>query len=803
MAVPDVKQDIELSNYVDGNFFINSQNLNSLGRKALYNELNSTGLLKNKFVNTPVLDKSTGEVLGYEAFEQSIDDKGNLVQRNLNLGVSDDPFDATPWINRGIIKDPDYFKGGVPSVIMGEKEDQWGAYQGVTEVRPDAGLAAIDLNYLKSKGYVSKDFGVRREPPDDDTGTYARPLPRARDDMEDPLEGLNIQQLQKHYVDGSLSRLDIARSLEKRRGQKNFKDPDYILHLWNRKVTEQAGKTLGEGQTWEQMYGGLGAGERSAFETGPVFRPDQAPFYRELTEESYSNPLFVSSLENLAPEEYPDPDPEPPKEFTRRTRPAEILNIPFEVRAAWGADPDDNQFRWGATGIPGYENNALYPYGIESRESRLRNLMSVDEWEEAARNRTLADAMLPTMPVGTGDRVIPPLPKVLSNQEELMKFFGLAPTSWETDQMLSEYGAGIAFGRPNVVADTVKPSFFAASDDRVSPSINRSQISDLPDVPSFSFAPSATLTEDQVVNLLKPTSTVAGPLGTGVDYTPDTAVTVNPVQALMQDATVNYPLQDIMNNQAVIDNRGTNGVRLETTGGDDTMTMADFIRDVESQTYGGRGETFNRLMARGGYNRYLNPQARAAITSQFVPLSSQYLMASAPTAAGGYSGYQPGLGQAGDMSFRAFLTGGAPSYGVAPDPQGTSAYGAPGGGQFFNAGDQLGVSTSLGGAGGVTPWGQGQWRQRIGELFPGGSTPGVGTSAANFLSVLSPEEAEGIIRSAATAGVNPIAQRYMSDVVANAVRRYRDANPAASASEMLRAYGPANQFNLRTFGMPA
>jgi hypothetical protein len=226
-------------------------------------------------------------------------------------------------------------------------------------------------------------------------------------------------------------------------------------------------------------------------------------------------------------------------------------------------------------------------------------------------------------------------------------------------------------------------------------------------------------------------------------------------------------------------NDTTNQGTTSTTGGS-PVTMADFIRNVESQTLQGRRNVFDRYADAQAFGRFLNPLARSVLSRQFDPLSSQYLLASAPTAAGGAAGYNVADAGTG-LSFRDFLGGSArPGYTLA---DGVGAYGDMAGTPVFGTQGTMGM----------TPWSRSQWQTRIGGLF---GTPAEGTTmptmptgaAGDFLGALSMGEAANMIANAQTAGLNPILARSAPAGINRAIAAWQEANPEAGAAQLLRSY---------------
>ena len=195
-------------------------------------------------------------------------------------------------------------------------------------------------------------------------------------------------------------------------------------------------------------------------------------------------------------------------------------------------------------------------------------------------------------------------------------------------------------------------------------------------------------------------------------------------------------------------------------------TMADFIRDIESQTRASRGYVYDRAADTSAFSRFMNPLARSVIQRQADPLSAQYLLAAAPTQLGGVPG------QIG--SFQDFISGGTP---VA---YGAGAYGA-------RTDDQI----SAGPFGTYrSPFTRGQWENRLSQLnLPAsGDLSTLGADAQDFLAALSQDEARNMISQASLAGLNPITQRSLQPGLNRAFAAWEQANPTAGAGQILSDY---------------
>jgi hypothetical protein len=210
------------------------------------------------------------------------------------------------------------------------------------------------------------------------------------------------------------------------------------------------------------------------------------------------------------------------------------------------------------------------------------------------------------------------------------------------------------------------------------------------------------------------------------------------------------------------------------------VSTMDAIRAIESQGMMDRRAVFDRYRDAQAFNRFLNPLAQAVLRRQFDPMSSQYMLASAPTTAGGAAQFNPAGGTETGLTFQDFLTGQRPS-----------SYTTAGG---YGAGM---VDTPVfGGQGtmGVTPWTRGQWQGRIANLFGTDAAPGVmpdmpGVGAAgDYLGDLTMSEAANMIANAQTAGLNPIVARSAPAGINRAIASWQQTNPEAGAADLLRSY---------------
>jgi len=224
----------------------------------------------------------------------------------------------------------------------------------------------------------------------------------------------------------------------------------------------------------------------------------------------------------------------------------------------------------------------------------------------------------------------------------------------------------------------------------------------------------------------------------------------------------------------------TNTGTTNTTGGTSPVSTADAIRAMESQTLQGRRGMFDRYTDAQAFNRFLNPLARAVMGRQFNPLSSQYMLASAPTAAGGAAQFNVADAGTG-LTFQDFMTGERPAY-TAAGGYGENMIETP----IFGGEGQM---NTLG-----SPWTRSDWQGRIANLF--GDTAAMGTMPAmpgtgavgDFLGGLSMAEAANMISNAQTAGLNPIVARSAPAGINRAIASWQQTNPQRSAAELLRSY---------------
>ena len=221
-----------------------------------------------------------------------------------------------------------------------------------------------------------------------------------------------------------------------------------------------------------------------------------------------------------------------------------------------------------------------------------------------------------------------------------------------------------------------------------------------------------------------------------------------------------------------------------TPGRPDINKMAAWLRGEASQTWQGRLGTFGRDMAASPYFQSVSPAARSAAQDWFDPISSQYLMTAAPTTLGGYGGW----GRAEDT--------GLPKGSTFQEYVG----GAPGVPQWSSARGWIDEPTNTT----FSPWTSGQWKSRFGGMNLGdlgwtdqgglaysdssGLTPAEQSANLGFLNAMSMQEAQQMARSAAEAGLNPIAARSMRPVLNTAFARFERENPAVGAGEFIRRF---------------
>ena len=201
----------------------------------------------------------------------------------------------------------------------------------------------------------------------------------------------------------------------------------------------------------------------------------------------------------------------------------------------------------------------------------------------------------------------------------------------------------------------------------------------------------------------------------------------------------------------------------------DPNALAEYIRDIESQTVRGRERQFERAMASQPFMQYLNPTARAVVENRyFDPLSSQYLLAAAPTSLGGFGGWSPSSGEVdpGTASFRSYLR--------SPVTYGQGAYGPRADATNLNQ---------------WAPWNRQQWQSRLGGLFPSaGATQQPTEWDRGYLESLSLPEAQQMISSATMAGINPIAARAGRPAMGRAFSRWEEQNPTGWGQDLLSQF---------------
>ena len=218
-------------------------------------------------------------------------------------------------------------------------------------------------------------------------------------------------------------------------------------------------------------------------------------------------------------------------------------------------------------------------------------------------------------------------------------------------------------------------------------------------------------------------------------------------------------------------------------------TWADYIRGLESQTMGGRLGSYLQQLDTGPLG-YMNPAVRATARNWFDPMSSRYLLASAPESMGGYAGWQTGAdisGQPRGSTFSDYLK--SPfTYERPIGPQALEGqeaaqlpyqYGAYGGKSVLTGGGYLDA---------FRPWTRSQWAGRLGEMNLPGTAAGLTPEQTDYLSMLSMPEAQSMIGGATMAGMNPIAQRASRLGLNRAMSAWQMANPELGAGELLRQF---------------
>jgi hypothetical protein len=208
-------------------------------------------------------------------------------------------------------------------------------------------------------------------------------------------------------------------------------------------------------------------------------------------------------------------------------------------------------------------------------------------------------------------------------------------------------------------------------------------------------------------------------------------------------------------------------------------TWADYIRGLESQTMGGRLGSYLQNLDVGPLG-YMNPAVRATARNWFDPMSSRYLLASAPGSMGGYGGWQTGAETAGQPTGSTFSEYLGQPMGYA---QGAGASDAPWG---YTTPTQD-TSTGAGYLQAFQPWTRGQWAGRLGQMNLGAAAD-LTPEQTDYLSVLSMPETQSMIGSATMAGMNPIAQRAYRPGLSRAMSAWQMANPELGAGELLRQF---------------
>ena len=226
------------------------------------------------------------------------------------------------------------------------------------------------------------------------------------------------------------------------------------------------------------------------------------------------------------------------------------------------------------------------------------------------------------------------------------------------------------------------------------------------------------------------------------------------------------------------------GGAVGATGAEST-TMADYLRGLESQTIAGRRGVFERQMDLQPFMQFINPSARA-VTQQryFDPVSSQYLLAAAPTELGGFEGWQrdPGATQPAGSTFQEFTGQSVPWSAIGEDQWGYPGKGVSGGYP----------QPPISGLQDWAPWSRDQWKSRIEAMkLPGtmAGVAGLGDLSRGYLGALSLPEAQAMIRQRSVAGVNPIASRAAYPAIARDFSQWESANPTLGGGELLRQWG--------------
>jgi len=248
-----------------------------------------------------------------------------------------------------------------------------------------------------------------------------------------------------------------------------------------------------------------------------------------------------------------------------------------------------------------------------------------------------------------------------------------------------------------------------------------------------------------------------------------------------------------------------------------TGSVAGALRGGVGTTVAGRRRQFEGDLYTQPFMRYASPAARSLISQQyFDPLSSRYLLAAAPSALGGYSGWEAdpsSWDMPGGAGFTDFLsnplrysagTPGTPAFAGEYDvdtntwtrPPTPAVAATPAG---YTAAPDMATSQFW------QPWSRNEWVQRLGAL----DLPTTGTAEAwgawqpdltdtqrGYLmgeGGMTPAESQQIISSAALAGLNPIARRAMMPALNRAFAKWETEAPEvggvpAGGGELLRRF---------------
>jgi len=203
-----------------------------------------------------------------------------------------------------------------------------------------------------------------------------------------------------------------------------------------------------------------------------------------------------------------------------------------------------------------------------------------------------------------------------------------------------------------------------------------------------------------------------------------------------------------------------------SVGSYEPQTLADMIRQSESESRGGRARTYGQVADIDPTTMALSPVARNVVAQGFNPLSASWVLANAPYSAGGAD---PGwVG-----SFESFIS-----------PQSRVAYDPSRGGYYQRTESEMTPG----------PWGRwhdpmtrADYEARLGALnLPaGGDLTTLPMDVQNYLANLTFDEASNIMYGATAAGAGPLLRPTAESAIERGTARYRRGDPSRGAGQML------------------